>query len=1108
MIEKMIGKKGLNLALGIVLLASLIVFSQDASASRLREFSQLQFGGDLSLNSTTLSIMTANTSRMYFTADGLIGIGTVNPSAALEVVGNFSIPGTLFVDNESGRVGIGTSSPQTELEVAGTINASAIQIGQSAVQVEAAAFKIGNYSSEYATSGFDRENISDYLGGADVNASLIRVGNLSSVFEAAFDLANYSSEYATSGWKVANYSAEYASSGWQKANYSAEYAASGFDRENISDYLGGENISIFNLANYSAEYATSGFDNENFTNLKPFDLTNYSAEYAASGWDKENYSVEYASSGWKIANLTSYYANNNLVIGAGFGSGGSTFETDGDIFVGGNLHIIGNITNTEISNLNINGSMFPSLDDMFDVGNGSLQWDDGNFSGTLEAGTLSDGSGASITGGVVNAPTVQVSGSNVQVEAAAFKIANYSAEYAASGWDKENYSAEYSTSGFDNDNFTARYDARDDRFGIANYSAEYAASGFDNENFTARLSAENTSLWNRSGNDIFNADFGGNVGIGTIAPKQTLHVNGTGFLVTNTTGSANVFVFNATTGRVGIGNTIPNNTLDVSGDANITGTLWAGTLNITGVSFTGGDVDAAGSLRVAGGANISGDLGVLGNIYGEIPDGFKIANITSYLGDGGNGSILRNGTIGAAIDNTTINRSVDLGDYQLKADNTSLWNRSGNDIFNADFGGNVGIGTTSPGMKLVVAGNANVSQNLTVNNSVLFVDGTSGRVGIGTNNPTRVLDVFDNSVGNITYPIRISNVDDTNPNTAVGLLFGSGGSLVGTSRGKGAIIYQKGDAGGWNRGDFHILQSSAGDSNPANLSHRVVTIKNSGNVGIGTTAPGYKLDVIGDVNASNYYINGSSIFEILDNGTINRSLDLSNYYTQAEADAADGGGDTDLLAIANVSMLDNSTIVRMNTTNVGKVNITGNFSVGTSDFFVDDTSGNIGIGTTGPESILHIYEASDHVTGRFETADSGSIALFKLKTPAGSANIEFGRVGDEFGIYSDTLSKQVFTVDTSNGNVGIGTTAPGRKLEVSGSMNSTQLNVSGTTNLAYDSGNVGIGTADPSSTLEVEGNMTVTDTNSTVGNFSIIQYNSTCSGFRFGATGGLILSCE
>ncbi|KKL08921.1 hypothetical protein LCGC14_2571040, partial [marine sediment metagenome] len=38
-------------------------------------------------------------------------------------------------------------------------------------------------------------------------------------------------------------------------------------------------------------------------------------------------------------------------------------------------------------------------------------------------------------------------------------------------------------------------------------------------------------------------------------------------------------------------------------------------------------------------------------------------------------------------------------------------------------------------------------------------------------------------------------------------------------------------------------------------------------------------------------------------------------------------------------------------------------------------------------------------------------------------------------------------------------------------------------------------------------NITTSQTNSTLGNFSIIQYNSTCTGFRMGATGGGLFSC-
>ena len=58
--------------------------------------------------------------------------------------------------------------------------------------------------------------------------------------------------------------------------------------------------------------------------------------------------------------------------------------------------------------------------------------------------------------------------------------------------------------------------------------------------------------------------------------------------------------------------------------------------------------------------------------------------------------------------------------------------RSGATVTEVNFPtGKVGIGTASPAQTLTVQGRVNISQNLTVNNSVLFVDGTSGDVGIG-----------------------------------------------------------------------------------------------------------------------------------------------------------------------------------------------------------------------------------------------------------------------------------------------------------------------------------------------------------------------------------------
>ncbi len=44
--------------------------------------------------------------------------------------------------------------------------------------------------------------------------------------------------------------------------------------------------------------------------------------------------------------------------------------------------------------------------------------------------------------------------------------------------------------------------------------------------------------------------------------------------------------------------------------------------------------------------------------------------------------------------------------------------------------------------------------------------------------------------------------------------------------------------------------------------------------------------------------------------------------------------------------------------------------------------------------------------------------------------------------------------------------------------------------------------------LEVAGNVSISDTNITIGDMTIRKFNSTCVGFRFGKTGGVVGSCN
>jgi hypothetical protein len=100
---------------------------------------------------------------------------------------------------------------------------------------------------------------------------------------------------------------------------------------------------------------------------------------------------------------------------------------------------------------------------------------------------------------------------------------------------------------------------------------------------------------------------------------------------------------------------------------------------------------------------------------------------------------------------------------------------------------------------------------------------------------------------------------------------------------------------------------------------------------------------------------------------------------------------------------------------------------GASGLYYQDSTGNVGIGTTSPTKVLHVYSATVDQVARFESGDSRGGIDFADSGTTNSPKI--GAVGNDFWVR--TGSVDVVSV-TEAGNVGIGDTTPSYKLDVNG----------------------------------------------------------------------------
>lgn len=318
---------------------------------------------------------------------------------------------------------------------------------------------------------------------------------------------------------------------------------------------------------------------------------------------------------------------------------------------------------------------------------------------------------------------------------------------------------------------------------------------------------------------------------------------------------------------------------------------------------------------------------------------------------------------------------------------------------------------------------------------------TNGNVGIGTSTPAEALHLSNNrGVGQIQIqggPNNAGFIGYWNP----GGLFLSANRNVGTGNNynpavAGAFI----GLGVSGTGDTYFSTTSTGTTPTAT---ELVRIKASGFVGIGTATPVYKLDVTGEINATGFRINGEPL-----------STGGSSQWTTT--------GSNIFFSTGNVGIGSNAP--------GAKLDVLGTIRAGNANTNI----GNHSAYGTG-------YAAFWRQGSDYSLMTDGASTL--VNAPLSTGNIYFRRANvDQMVLLG------------SNGNLGIGITAPTFRLDVrGGKINASDgLCIAGdcktawsqvggsqwTTGTAgtinYSAGNVGVGTTTPTSKLHVAGNANIT----------------------------------